>query len=547
MDSPADLVLAGGRVHTVDPTQPRAEAVAVVGERIAAVGSAAEIKSWIGPRTRVVDLGGRLLVPGFQDAHVHPVTGGMDRVECDVRDARGREGVIAAIGAYAEAHPERDWIVGSGWYMPDFPNGTPRREDLDAVVPDRPAFLPNKDGHSAWVNSKALELAGIDASTPDPDGGRIERDPDGTPSGSLHEVAAELVERLLPPRTADDWDAAIAEGQAYLHALGITAWQDAIVTPDILAVYRRAVERGVLTARVEAALWWERDRGVEQVDEFVETSRSVPAGRLRANSVKLMLDGVIETFTAAMIDPYLDANGAPTANRGIAFLDPEALKDYVARIDAAGLQPHFHALGDGAVRMALDAVEAARRANGMTDTRPHLAHIQVVHPDDVPRFANLGAVGNAQPLWAVHEAQMDTLTIPFLGPERTTWQYPFRSLLDAGARLAMGSDWSVSTANVIEEIDVAVTRTWPEGPRDKGPFLAEQRITLEEAIRGFTMGSAFVNHLDSETGSISPGKLADLVVIDRDLFASDAGPIGDARVLGTFVGGIPVYEDPALG
>jgi predicted amidohydrolase YtcJ len=547
MQSPADLVLTGGRVHTVDPTRPRAEAVAVVGERIAAVGSAADVTAWIGPRTRVVDLTGRLLVPGFQDAHVHPIYGGMDRVECDLRESRGRDGVLAAVRAYVAAHPEKEWIVGSGWYMPDFPHGTPRREDLDAIVSDRPAFFPNRDGHSAWVNSRALELAGIDASTLDPADGRIERDSDGTPTGTLHEGAAELVERLLPLHTDDDWETAFRAGQAYLHALGITAWQDAIVTPEILSVYRRALERGLLTARVEAAIWWERERGTEQVDEFLELSRSLPAGRLRANSVKLMLDGVIETFTASMVDPYLGSDGVPSGNRGIDFIDPEELKDVVTRVDAAGLQPHFHALGDGAVRNALNAVEAARRANGMSDTRPHLAHIQVVHPDDISRFGALHAVGNAQPLWAVHEAQMDELTIPFLGEERAAWQYPFRSMLDAGARLAMGSDWSVSTPDVLKEIDIAVTRVWYESPRDRAPFLPAERLTLEQAIHGFTMGSAYVNHLDDVTGSIEDGKLADLAVIDRDLFAPDAGPIGDARVLGTFVGGVAVYEDPALG
>ena len=446
----ADLVLTGGHVHTVDPALPRAEAVAVAGERIVAVGSAADVAAWIGPRTRVVDLAGRLLLPGFQDAHVHPTTGGMDLLECDVREHLGRRQTLAAIAAYVAAHPEKEWIVGSGWYMGDFENGTPRREDLDAIVPDRPAFLPNRDGHSSWVNSRALELAGIDASTPDPPDGRIERDPDGTPTGTLHEGAADLVERLIPSHTDTDWDEAFLAGQAYLHRFGITAWQDAIVTPTTLAIYRRAADSGRLTARVEAALWWERDRGGEQVDEFLAVSRSLPPGRLRANSVKLMLDGVAETFTAAMVDPYLDASGQPTTNRGIDFIDPEALKDHVTRLDAAGLQPHFHALGDRAVRNALDAVEAARAANGMTDTRPHLAHIQVVHPDDLPRFAALGAVANAQPLWACHDPQMDVLTIPFLGPERATWQYPFASLLRSGARLAMGSDWSVSTPDPLD-------------------------------------------------------------------------------------------------
>jgi predicted amidohydrolase YtcJ len=466
-----------------------------------------------------------------------------------VREQGGsRDGTLATIAEYAAAHPEKAWIVGSGWYMGDFEHGTPRREDLDAIVPDRPAFFPNRDGHSTWVNTKALELAGIDASTPDPADGRIERDPDGTPTGTLHEGAGALVERLLPPHTAAEWDGAFLAGQAYLHQFGITAWQDAIVTPGILAIYRRAAAAGVLTGRIEAALWWDRDRGDEQVDEFLEVSRSLPAGRLRADSVKLMLDGVAETFTASMIAPWLGEDGKPTTNRGIDFIDPVELPRFVTRIDAVGLQPHFHALGDRAVRQALDAVEAARTANGMTDTRPHLAHIQVVHPDDIPRFAELHAVANAQPLWACHDPQMDVLTTPFLGSQRAEWQYPFASLLRSGARLAMGSDWAVSTPNPLVEMEVAVNRIFRHALlHDQAPFIPSERLTLEQAIHGFTMGSAYVNHLDGETGSISVGKLADLAVIDRDLFPGDARAIGDARVLATFVSGAAVFEDPALG
>jgi predicted amidohydrolase YtcJ len=547
--TPADLVLTGGHVHTVDPSQPSAEAVAVVGERIAFVGTARDAAAWIGPRTRVIDLTGRLLLPGFQDAHVHPVYGGMDLLECDVRGHEGgREQTLAAIAAYAAAHPEKEWIVGSGWYMGDFEHGTPRREDLDAILPDRPAFFPNRDGHSTWVNTKALELAGIDASTPDPADGRIERDPDGTPTGTLHEGAATLVERLLPAHTDEEWDEAFRAGQAYLHGFGITAWQDAIVTPEVFAIYRRAADSGALTGRVEAALWWDRERGGEQVDEFLEVSRSLPAGRLRANSVKLMLDGVAETFTASMISPWLDGSGHPTENRGIDFIDPVELLGYVTTLDAFGLQPHFHALGDRAVRQALDAVEAARAANGMSDTRPHLAHIQIVHPDDIPRFAALNAVANAQPLWACHDPQMDVLTVPFLGTERAEWQYPFASLLRAGARLAMGSDWAVSTPDPLVEIEVAVNRLFRHPLlHDQPPFIPTERLSLEQAIHGFTMGTAYVNHLDDTTGSIAVGKLADLVVLDRDPFAGEVRTIADARVLGTFVGGAAVFEEPALG
>lgn len=551
-EGPADLILRGGHVHTVDPAAPRAEAVAVRGERIVAVGSAAVVAELEGPRTRVVDLAGRLLLPGFQDAHVHPISAGVDQLECDLRGARGREGVLETIRAYVAAHPDDEWVVGSGWSMADFEHGTPRREDLDAIVADRPAFFPNRDGHSTWVNSRALELAGIDRDMPDPDDGRIERDPDGTPTGSLHEGAAHIVERLMPRVTDDRLVAGLRRAQAYLHSLGITAWQDAIVTERDQSIYHRAAEEGWLTARVELAMWWDRERGDDQIEELIERSRTGPVGTVRANSVKLMQDGVLETYTGALIDPYLAADGTPTTNRGISFIDPERLPGWVTRLDAAGLQPHFHAIGDRAVRECLDAVAAARVANGPSDTRPHIAHIQVIHPDDIARFATLDVAGNAQPLWACHEGQMDELTIPFLGPERSGWQYPFASLLRAGARLAMGSDWGVSTPDPLEEIEVAVTRVAPHarddaasGPRE--PFLPHEALRLSEAIAAFTAGSAWVNHRDAETGTIEVGKLADLVVIDRDLFASGAGPISAGRVLGTWVGGRAVFEDPGLG
>ena len=550
---PADLVFTGGHVHTVDPGRPRAEAVAIRGERIVAIGSASDVAEHVGPRTRVVDLAGRMLVPGFQDVHVHPISGGVDQLECDVRESRGLDGILATIATYAAANPDLPWIVGSGWYMADFENGTPRREDLDRIVPDRPAFLPNRDGHSTWVNSRALELAGIDRDTPDPDDGRIERDPDGTPTGTLHEGASALVESLLPPIDVAKRLAGLQRAQAYLHSLGITAWQDAIVTPEDQAVYRRATEEGWLTARVELALWWDRERGDDQIPELIERSRSGSHGRVRANSVKLMQDGVLETFTGAMIDPYLGADGSPTTKSGIRYIDPERLPGRVSQLDAAGLQPHFHAIGDRAVRECLDAVAAARSANGPSDTRPHIAHIQVIHPDDVPRFAALGVVANAQALWAAHEDQMDVLTIPFLGPERATWQYPFGALLRSGARLAMGSDWGVSSPDPLAAILIAVNRTAPRAIDPSvhttrfDPFLPEQALSLAEAIHGYTAGSAWVNHLETSTGSIEIGKLADLAVIDRDLFELPPMTIADALVLATLVGGEVVYEAPELG
>jgi hypothetical protein len=293
-------------------------------------------------------------------------------------------------------------------------------------------------------------------------------------------------------------------------------------------------------------MWWERDRGAEQIEEFVERRRTTSVGRYQATSVKLMMDGVLENFTGALLEPYGDGHGGTTDNRGLLQIDPAGLADWVPRLDALGFQPHFHAIGDGAVRASLDAVAAARAQNGPSDTRPHIAHIQVIHPDDIDRFRELGVTANAQAYWACHEGQMDNLTIPFLG-DRWRWQYPFRSLRAAGAVLAMGSDWSVSTANPLLEIEVAVERIADASRGTREPFLPDERLDLVDALAAFTAGSAYANHLDAETGTLEVGKAADLAILDRDLFDRGAGAIGEARAVGTFVDGAPVYEDPALG
>lgn len=544
---PADLVLRGGRVSTMDAARTTAGAVAVRDGRIVAVGDDEGVGRWIGPRTRVVELRGRSVTPGFGDAHVHPVGAGVGQLRCDLSGARGLDAYLDVIATYAASHPDEPWIRGDGWSMADFPSGVPSRLDLDRVSPDRPASFDSRDGHTAWINSKALELAGITADSLDPVDGRIERDADGRPSGALQEGAADLVGRFAPATTPDELVAGLRLAQAQLHALGITNWQDAIVrTGEEEVAYTTLAGRDELTARVVGALWWERSRGAEQIEELVERRATTAVGRYAPTSVKLMQDGVLENFTGAVLDPYLDKDGRPTANRGLSQIDPEALKGYVATLDALGFQPHFHAIGERAVREALDAVEAARRVNGTTDTRPHIAHIQVIHPDDIGRFARLGVAANAQAYWASHDDQMDDLTIPFLGPERSTWQYPFRSLLNAGARFAMGSDWAVSTADPLLEMEVAVNRVSDGHRGEKAPLLPDERLELIDALGGFTSGTAWVNHLEADVGSIEVGKCADLVVLDRDLFDRGAGEIGEARVVATLIDGVAVHEGPAF-
>ncbi len=554
-DGKVDLAFVNGSVYTVDAARSWARAVGVKAGRILGVGSDDDVREHIGPNTDVIDLHGRTLLPGFQDAHVHPPGGGLEMLRCDLNERYTLADYEAAVAAYAIEHPDTHWIRGGGWYMGAFPGGAPTKDALDRLLPDRPVILDSRDGHSAWVNSRALELAGINASTPDPADGRIERLADGSPSGTLHEGAMELVRALGPQDSTEDFAEGLRVAQSYLHSLGITAWQDAIVGLETgyrsFDAYVGAAESGELTARVVAALWWDHHRGEEQIDALVEARARGTVGRFSPTSVKIMQDGVIENFTAAMLEPYLDGDSRPTENRGMSFVEPERLKTYVTKLDALGFQVHFHAIGDRAVREALDAIEAARRTNNPNDLRHHIAHIQVIHPDDLPRFRELGVVANGQPLWASHETQMDELTIPFIGPERASWQYPFRSLIAAGATLAFGSDWSVSSPNPLGEMFIAVERRLPPGYEHLGEhgrdvFLPEERIDLPTAIAAFTIGSAYVNHLDDLTGSIEVGKEADLVVFDRDLFSGPIEGILDASVELTLVAGERVHVAGSL-
>jgi predicted amidohydrolase YtcJ len=541
----ADLVILGAAVEPIAQLDgPPLEAVAVTNGRITAVGRRADVEPAIGPRTKVLRVDGQTLLPGFQDAHIHPLQGELTAARCDLSQLTA-DRFDEAIHRYVATHPDRDWVVGAGWSTTDFPEAAPTRTALDALVSDRPAFLWSRDGHSAWVNSRALQLASITANTPDPPGGTIVRDQGGTPSGTLREGAISLVERLVPPPSAEEHRDALASVQRRLHALGITGWQDASVYDTAacnrqLDAYREAAEAGTLEARVMAAQFWDPRRGVEQLPGFVEARERSTVGRLRAGTVKIWVDGVIEGLTAALLDPYLDADGRPTQNRGMALVPPEPLREAVVALDRAGLQVHLHAIGDAAVRSALDAIEAARRANPSSEQRHHLAHVQLIHPADLPRFAALGTVATIQPIWACHEPTMDQRTISFLGPERSAWQYPFASLLRHGARLAAGSDWPVSSANPLLEIEVATTRI-DEAERGREPFLPEERLSLDQALTAFTVGSAYVNQLDGQTGTIQVGKLADLTLLDRNLRDPEVGPIGDARVSATWVEGRQVF------
>lgn len=546
----ADLVFTGGSVYSDGLRSSVSADVAVRDGVIVGVGHASHIRTLIGPLTRVVDITGQALLPGFQDSHVHPIMAGIELLQCDLSPAANADECIELIRAYAAANPDEPWILGGGWAMEYFEGGTPTRQLLDAVVADRPVLLSNRDHHGAWANSLALELAGITASTPDPEDGRIERDAQGAPTGTLHEGAVSLVDGVRPSVSADAAYEGLLAAQSVLLSLGITSWQDAMVgavsgLDDSLDVYIRALEENTLVGRVVAALWWERAQGLEQVAGLRERRARVEAlglpQRLRADTVKVMVDGVAENFTAAMSRPYLDADGKVTDNSGHSFVPAESLKLIASAVEAAGFQLHFHALGDRAVTESLDAIEAARRHNRPADARHQLAHLQVVGDADVPRFGELGAVANVQSLWACHEQQLDELTLPFLQDELAERQYPFGDLSRAGTKFAAGSDWPVSSPNPFDAIQVAVTRV--KAGSDLVPLGGlEQALDLRTILNAYTSGGAWVNGRDDSTGRISEGYLADLVVLDRDPFTVRPAELGRIRVVSTWIDGACVHE-----
>ncbi|MEO5708328.1 MAG: amidohydrolase [Nocardioidaceae bacterium] len=539
----ASLVFHNGHVFDGRTYLP-GHGLAVADGRVVAVVPDDDLDAYAAPGAEIVDLAGGVVQPGFQDAHVHPVQGGVERLRCDLSEAQAAEEYLGVVSSYVAAHPDRSWVLGGGWAMPAFGPTGPTATALDAVTGDRPVFLPNRDHHGAWVNTAALLIAGLDGDTPDPADGRIERDASGAPTGTLHEGAMGLVQRHIPRTSDDEHDAGLRVAQDYLHSLGVTAWQDAILgvyagNGDPASAYLRAVHAGTLTARVRGALWWERDAGLEQVDRLLERRTTYTVGRLDAGTVKVMQDGVVENYTAGLSTPYRDGGGGHTHNTGLSFVDPQVLREAITRLDAERFQVHVHAIGDRAVRETLDAFEAARAANGRSRGRHHVAHLQVVAPADRPRFAELDLTANIQALWAVGDAAMTEMTLPFIDEELAGWQYPFASLARAGVRLAMGSDWPVSTPDPIAALHVAVNRVAADQPGE--PFLPQEALGVEQAWAAYTSGSAHVNHLD-DTGVLAPGLLADLAVLDRDPFTGDPADIGATRVVATYVDGEAVFR-----
>lgn len=544
-DAP-DVILRGGVVHTLDAARSRVEALAIRDGRIVAAGDSASIAALAGAETRVVDLGGRFVMPAFHDAHVHPVSAGIELAQCNLNDLDTAEATLAAVRACVEAHASRSWLVGGGWALPAFPPGRPRKDELDALTGDRPAALSSADGHSLWVNSAALAAAGITRATKDPEAGRIDRNARGEPTGLLRESAAALVNRLVPAPTPEEYDAGLIRALAEMNKVGIVSFVEASARPPMVEAYRAVARQGKLTARARLSLYADPDRDESQVDDFVKVRQQTNEAGVTVGAVKIFLDGVIEAATASVLEPYVPLAGepAPVHPRGLPNFTDERLKALVRRLDREGFQVHMHAIGDHAIRQGLDAIADAAQANGPRDRRPHIAHIQLFHPDDVPRFKELGVVANVQPLWAYADSYIRTLTEPRLGPERSQWLYPFGALHRAGATFAGGSDWSVTSVNPLHAIQVAVTRRALTAPADAPAWLPDQKLDLTTALAAYTNGGAFVSFEDGDSGSLEVGKLADLIVLDQNPFEIPAERIHSIRVLLTLLEGREVYRAP---
>ncbi|HUF48080.1 MAG TPA: amidohydrolase [Vicinamibacterales bacterium] len=536
--APADLVFRGGAIRTMEPARPTAEAVAVRDGRIVHVGTAAEAARLVGPATEVVDLAGRLLLPGFHDTHVHPVSGGIELGECDLNPAGTLADLERIIAACVAREPDAAWLRGGGFQLTLFADGAPPRDLLDRLAPDRPAFLSSADGHTGWANSRALEVAGVTRDTPNPPpDGLIVRRADGEAQGTLREAAMGLVTRQMPEHADAQMRAGLERALAMAASFGITTLHEANAGERSLRAYRAVEDAGGLTARVIVALSTDAARGADQVADLVAL-RERHRGRLvQPVAAKLFVDGVIEGGTAALLEPYVDR---PTFQGELRW-PPEVLTATVRALDAAGFKVHLHAIGDRAIQVSLDALEAARAQDGGAGPRHVLAHIQLFDPADIPRFASLGAVASFQPLWAYADTYITQLTEPRLGPARSRWLYPIRSVVATGAIVSAGSDWSVTTMDPLPAIEVGVTRRDPDAAAGDA-WLPDERVDLETMIRLYTTGGAMAGDLEEVTGSITPGKSADLIVLDRNLFEIPPTAISDARVLMTVFEGRVVYR-----
>jgi predicted amidohydrolase YtcJ len=530
----ADRVLLNARVWTGDPQRPRAEAVAIRGNRITAVGSTADVRRLAGPSTDVQDLGGAFLAPGFNDAHLHFIV-----VEtADLAGAEDYGEVQRRIRGFADSHREKPWVTGRGWVYAAFPGGLPHRRLLDAAVPDRPAFMLSYDGHTAWVNGRALEVAGITRDTADPANGAIVRDEDGQATGVLKEAAMALVRRHVPPPGADELYAALRQRLREAASYGLTSIQNASFVPAELPVVERALAEGSMAVRLYWALPFKKDMAPGEMARYKELRAKHAGPLLKFGAVKGFLDGVVESKTAAMFEPYATGGGSGQLN----WTDADLFRT-AARFDREGFQILLHAIGDRAIAQALDAYAHAARVNGTRGRRHRVEHIEVARPLDIPRFRDLGVIASTQALFANPDKNTLEVYAANLGPQRVQRAMAFRSFDESGAVQAFGSDWPVYPMEPLRGIYCAATRRTPDGTPPAG-WIPEQRIGAEAALRHFTVDAAYASFEEGRKGRLAPGLLADLVVLSQDILALPPERILEARVLQTIMDGKDTFRAP---
>ncbi len=537
---PADMVLIHAKIYTVNPKMPWAQAMAVREGKIIAVDSDNAISAYQGPSTKVIDAKEHLVLPGFMDAHVHIGAGAAMLEQIALNDAKTIDDFQKMIKDYATAHPDRKWIQGMGWYYSVFgKNGVPDKKFIDEVVSDRPVCLAAYDGHSSLANSKALQIAGITRKTPDPPNGIIVRNPaTGEPTGFLKEAAGSLVRKNIPQPTRDEERKRLTNAIHYASSLGLTRLISAGADAERIDLFDEIRQKGDLTTRLYMARFVTPPISPDVVKVLEENRKKYSDDWLDLAPVKFLLDGVIEAHTAAMLEPYTN----DSANSGQLYFDPGKYKEAVMQLDRLGFQIFTHAIGDRAIRLALDAYEAANKANGRTDARDKIEHIEDPSAEDIPRFGKLGVIASMQPLHTTPNDNNLNVWAGNVGPERAQRAWPWRDILSGGAVLSFGSDWSVVTLNPWPAVQMLMTRETPEGT-PAGGWIPKERLTLEEAIRGYTMGVAFAARREKTEGSIEAGKLADVIVISQDLFKIAPNQIGKTKVLMTMVGGKAVYQD----
>jgi len=538
---PADVIITNARVYTVNPQQKWAEATAIRGDRIAAVGTRKEVELLRGPATKVIDAGGRLLLPGFADCHIHFMQGSLGLTRVDLNGVVTVAEIQKRVKAYADTHPKEPWILGMGWTYPIFaPSGLPNKKILDDVVPDRPVYLEAFDGHSAWANSKALAIAGIDRNTPDPANGEIVRDANGEPTGALKEAAGELVASRAPKPTRSERLEALRKAMREANRVGLVRVHSAGGDFEYLDLYNDLRTRGQLSLRFYIAYFLDPPGlNADIIAKIEDARREYRDDWIEGGAVKTMLDGVIEAHTAAMFAPYSD----DPSQVGKLFWDADKYRATIADLDARGLQVFTHAIGDKAVRLALDAYQSAAETNHTHDARHRVEHIETIAADDIGRFGKLGVIASMQPLHAYPDDDTLHVWARNVGPDRASRAWVWHSIEQQNGAIAFGSDWPVVTLNPWPGVETALTRQTDAGD-PPGGFVPRERLSLEDTIRAYTLGAAFAGHREQSEGSLEVGKLADLILIDRDLFKIEPTEIGETQVLFTMVGGKIVYELP---